>query len=69
MQDVAFVAVDDGMPGVVAALAAHDDLRRPGQHVDDLALPFVAPLRSHENDVGHRLKLKNGAAWKRDSQD
>ncbi len=54
------VAVDDGVPGVVAALAADDDLRRAGEHVDDFALAFVTPLRPYENDVGHTRNGNHG---------
>ena len=47
-------AVDDkGMAGVVAALEAHDDVGALRQPVDDLALAFVAPLRSDDDHIRH----------------
>ena len=55
------LAVHDGVPRVVPALAAHDDVRGAGEHVDDLALAFVSPLRSHENDVGHKTLMQKNA--------
>ncbi len=42
-----------GVPGVVAALVAGDDVEGGGQEVDDLALAFVSPLRSEDEQVGH----------------
>ena len=48
-------AVDvDRVPGVVAALVARDGREMRRQHVDDLALAFVAPLRAEHCDVGLR---------------
>ena len=42
-----FVPFDvDGMPGVVSALIARDDVEVRREQVDDLALAFVAPLRA-----------------------
>ena len=35
---------DDGMPGVVAAGKSGDYVAVPGKNVDELALPFIAPL-------------------------
>ena len=47
-------AVDDQrMAGIVAALEAHDDVGLLRQPVDDLALPFVAPLGADDDDIGH----------------
>ena len=43
--ELAAVGVD-GVTGVVAALIARDDREVRRQQVDDLALAFVAPLRS-----------------------
>jgi len=39
--------------GVVAALEANDDVGSDRQPVDDLALPFVAPLGADHNHVRH----------------
>src|SRR4030088_216512 len=41
------------MAGIVAALEAHDDVGLLRQPVDDLALPFVAPLGADDDDIGH----------------
>ena len=43
-----------GVPGVVAALIARDGRELRREHVDDLALAFVAPLRAQNCDVGLR---------------
>ena len=48
------LAVDDQrVPGIVPALKARDDVGPLGKPVDDLALALVAPLRAHDNHVGH----------------
>src|SRR5207302_3493787 len=62
VQHVFFLAQNDGVPRVVAALRADDDVRIFGQKINDLALAFVAPLSADENRVGHVKKwfgLKN----------
>ena len=41
------------MAGIVAALEAHDDIGLLRQPVDDLALPFVAPLGADDDNIGH----------------
>src|SRR4030088_3498816 len=41
------------MAGIMAALEAHDDVGLLRQPVDDLALPFVAPLGADDDDIGH----------------
>ena len=52
-------ADDERVPGVVAALEAHDALRVLGQPVDDLALAFVAPLGADDDDVlAHALAAR-----------
>ena len=53
MQDVFRSAVNDGVAGVISALAANDDVRRAGEDVDDFAFAFVAPLRADQNCVRH----------------
>ena len=58
MQDVLLAAEHDGVAGVVAALAAHDEVRMAGEHVDDLAFSFVAPLRAYKNGVRHTKKKR-----------
>jgi len=44
VQDVFLFADENGMPGVVAAGVADDDVRVFRQHVNDFAFAFVAPL-------------------------
>lgn len=55
MQNVFFTAVDDGVSGVVATLTADDDIGVPGKDVDDFALAFIAPLRTDQYRVCHRV--------------
>ena len=47
------VADDDRVPGVVAALVAHDVGHLVGQQVGGLALALVTPLRSDDDDGRH----------------
>src|ERR1700731_4635693 len=55
------------MAGIGAALEAHDDVGLFRQPVDDLALPFVAPLGADDDDIGHSrifpLQLSKQRAW------
>src|SRR6266545_2939098 len=44
------------VPGVGAALIAHDEIRALRQHVDDLALAFIAPLSADYDDA---LRLRS----------
>ncbi len=44
VQDVLLAGVDDGVPRVVPALAAHDDVRVARENINDLPLPLIAPL-------------------------
>src|SRR4051812_25277778 len=39
-----------GVAGVRAALIPHDPIGALGEHVDELALPFVAPLCANDDD-------------------
>ena len=55
VQNIFLAAVDDGVSGVVAALAADDDIRLLGQDVDDFAFAFIAPLGADQNRVCHRV--------------
>src|SRR5690606_30540353 len=51
------LAVDhQGVPGVVAALVAHDQVHLLGEEVGELALPLVAPLGS-DNDGRRNVVL------------
>ncbi len=53
-----FFLVDlDRVAGVVAALETDDDVGLLGEHVDDLAFSFVAPLGADYNDVRHRRAI------------
>ena len=53
-RELEHLSVDDQrVPGVVASLEAHDHVRSERQPVDDLALPFVAPLGADNDDIGH----------------
>ena len=46
-----FLAVDDQrVAGVVAALEAHDRTDFLGEQIDDLALAFIAPLGTENDD-------------------
>ena len=45
---------DDRVPGVVAALEAHDHLGPLGEQVRDLPLPLIAPLGADYHDSWHR---------------
>ena len=55
VQDV-FLSLDvDRVAGVVAALRADHDVRLLGQHVDDLAFAFIAPLGADQNRIGHKF--------------
>jgi hypothetical protein len=43
------------MARVVTALEAYHDVGPLREPIDDLALPFVAPLRADDHDVSHSL--------------
>ena len=50
VQDGLLAVDDQGMAGVVAALEAHDRADFLGQQIDDLALAFIAPLGTENDD-------------------
>jgi hypothetical protein len=54
VQNVFSASMDYGVPGIIAALATDDNVGFCGKHIDDLPFPFVAPLGSNKNCVGHR---------------
>jgi hypothetical protein len=39
--------MEDSVPRVIPTLASNNDVSLRGKHVDNLALTFVAPLRSN----------------------
>ena len=49
LQDELGIADYDGVARVGTALVAHDEVGPLGQHVDQLAFPFVAPLGPHHD--------------------
>ncbi len=53
VEDVADALGDDGVAGVVAALAADDDVGAFGQVIDNLAFAFISPLETYDDGVGH----------------
>jgi hypothetical protein len=48
---------DDRVPGVVAALEAHDGVGALGEEIDDLALALIAPLGAHDDHARHRWRV------------
>ena len=53
MQNVFLAAMNDGVAGVIPALAAHHDVGFGGKDIDDFPLAFIAPLRADQNRVRH----------------
>ena len=49
--------MNDGMAGVISALAANNDVRGAGEDIDDLAFALVAPLRADQNCVRHGIEM------------
>ena len=58
MEDGRLAVDDQRMTGVVAALEANDQLGIECEPIDDLALPFVAPLGAHGYDCGHSVSSR-----------
>jgi hypothetical protein len=50
VQDGLLAADDQRVAGVVTALEAHDGADFPGKQIDDLALAFIAPLGTENDD-------------------
>jgi hypothetical protein len=46
------------MAGVIAALSSDDHVRVLRQHVDNLALAFIAPLGAHQYCICHKSQIK-----------
>lgn len=55
MQNVGLTTMNDGVAGIVPALAAHDNVGFRRQHVDDFPLPLISPLSSNQNRIRHVL--------------
>ena len=53
VEDVLLIVDNDSVSGIGATLAADDPLHLRGQHVDDFAFPFVAPLNAHNRHNCH----------------
>ena len=60
MQHEGAVAEIDGVPGVRAPLISHHPVGALGQHVHELPLPFVAPLRA-DDDHDTRIRTEHDA--------
>ena len=62
VQDVFVAPLDDGVAGVVAAGGAHHDIGVFGEHIDNFAFSFIAPLGTYNNDIGHgnRNEIRGG---------
>src|SRR5947207_4586343 len=58
MQNIFLAAMNDRMAGIVPTLTADHDIGVGGKNVDDLPLPFVAPLRADQDRVGHDVSGK-----------
>src|SRR6516165_10574023 len=59
MQHIFHAAVDDGMPCIIAALAANNNVSPRSKDVDNFSFALVAPLHSDQNCVCH-MKSKMG---------
>ena len=60
MQDIFLLADENGMAGVVTAGVTDDDIRLLGEHVNDFAFAFVAPLGADQNCVCHNFLKRGG---------
>ena len=47
VKNVFNATMEDGVSGVIPALASNNDVSLRGKHVDNLTFTFVAPLRSN----------------------
>ena len=65
LQRVALRPDDDGVPGVVTTLVAHDVGVFAGQQVDDFGFALIAPLGSNDDGDGHgeTLLAASGGTW------
>ena len=55
VQDIFLPADENGVAGVVAAGVTDDDIRLLGEHINDFAFAFVAPLGANENRICHNF--------------
>jgi hypothetical protein len=46
-----------GMPGVPAAVVAHDDVEVLGEQVNDLAFAFIAPVQADDAGMSKRGEI------------
>ena len=60
MENRFFSFNNQGVPGVIATLKPHNDIRVPGKEIDDLPFALISPLGSNHSDVGHVLILDSG---------
>ncbi len=68
VQHEVLLADVDRVAGVGAALVAHDPVGALGEHVDELALPLVAPLGADDDD-GARLGIEHGTERRQEAGD
>ena len=54
MEDEGAIAELHGVAGIRTALVAHDPVSALGDHVHELSLPFVAPLRADDDESANR---------------
>src|SRR5207249_5461626 len=57
--------LEHGVAGVVSALIARDDREMRREEIDDLAFPFVAPLRAQHNEIHKRRRILLSTASRR----
>ena len=57
MEDVLLRPGNDGVPCVIASLAADDDVGLFGEKIDDFAFAFIAPLGADEDCVCHYFNI------------
>jgi hypothetical protein len=64
MEDDLGVADVHGVPGIGAALISDDPVGPLGEHVDELPLPLVSPLRADDDD-GAPVRIEHDALGNR----
>ncbi len=53
MKDKFLVFDEHRMTGIVPALESNDDVRVPGQQIDNLPFALVPPLSTNDHDIRH----------------